>query len=707
MRLGKFMIWLWIFIAVPGGDLLAGNSFWNGNGPWGGVITHLAVSPAAPETVFASTSPEGLFRSHDGGHSWAAVDLGDVKPEVTCLAFNPFNPAIVYASVPDAGLLWSTDSGASWSVLADRFANMSIEALVFDPVIPGTLYLGTCSGAMSGIYRSHDGGMTWDLISEGFAELRVTSLVIDPDNPATLYAGTRSNGVLKTLDSGANWVPVNTNLLSMDIKTLVMDRSTTRGSTSLQPVLYAGTASGLFQTSDGGGHWSPAGVGIPFTVIDSLAVPSGSPGIFYAGTRTLGLYRSTDGGDHWVSANNGLRSLSINVIDTTHSARLFAGTDGGLFQSMDEGDNWSSSDAGIPATTILDLAFDPKSPSTVYAATWGEGIFKSVDGGESWAPSSQGLTEFNLASVVADPTNPSFIYTASIQGVFRSNDAGASWNTASTGLPEWALPSCLALDPSSPGTLYVGGFKGVFKSLDGGGQWSAASPDWGVGIVGTILIDPVDPSIVYAVWNGLLPPYDQSRVYRSRDRANTWTSMSAGLPQEGILSLALDPSDHGILYAGTKNALCRWSGDGPWQKVCADFPSDGLLNSLLVDPSRSNVIYAGTDKGMWKSVDGGCRWTVFDRGLNNHSVDVIRMDPANPARLLAGTSGGGVLSLTLIPGDLDGNGCVEAADVMLLNAFLSGSTAFLTEFATQADLNMDGRVDAVDLALQLREVVTI
>jgi photosystem II stability/assembly factor-like uncharacterized protein len=62
-------------------------------------------------------------------------------------------------------------------------------------------------------------------------------------------------------------------------------------------LLFAGTGSGVYRTSDSGAHWTRAGEGLPAAAVTSLA---GVGRYLFAGT-DAGLYRSEGNGEHWVA----------------------------------------------------------------------------------------------------------------------------------------------------------------------------------------------------------------------------------------------------------------------------------------------------------------------------------------------------------------------------------------------------------------------
>lgn len=75
------------------------------------------------------------------------------------------------------------------------------------------------------------------------------------------------------------------------------------------------------------------------------------------------------------------------------------------------------------------------------------------------------------------------------------------------------------------------------------------------GNVWSVVIDPRNPSTVYAASGG---------VFKSIDGGATWTLASAGLtgPRPPVLALAIDPSNSAVLYAGTDRGVFKSSNGG-------------------------------------------------------------------------------------------------------------------------------------------------
>jgi len=101
----------------------------------------------------------------------------------------------------------------------------------------------------------------------------------------------------------------------------------------------------------------------------------------------------------------------------------------------------------------------------------------------------------------------------------------------------------------------------------------------------------VNNTIIFAGSNG--------GVYRSYDRASTWTQVNNGLTSSSILTIAVSGTD---LFAGTNVGVFRSSDSGSsWRQVNTGFsnPVNPVVWSLAVNGAN---IFAGTDggSGVWK-----------------------------------------------------------------------------------------------------------
>ena len=180
-------------------------------------------------------------------------------------------------------------------------------------------------------------------------------------------------------------------------------------------------------------------------------------------------------------------------------------------------------------------------------------------------------------------------------------------------MPPAVYVLAVAADSRRPGTLYAGTIThGLQKSVDGGATWNPTA--------------------------GAFPPLGEAITERPA----------------AIVSLALDPSRRGLLYAGTSSGGILRTADGGASWTTANHGLAGLtarsggsvhppVAALVVDPARPRTVYASVlGAGVFKSVDGGARWQRARAGLASLNVEALVLDPSHPGTLYAGTEGEGV-----------------------------------------------------------------
>jgi len=70
----------------------AGQGVWTSGGPYGGSVSALAISPAAPATLYAGMYYGGVFKSTDAGGTWVVANTNLPNDSVRALAIDPFTP---------------------------------------------------------------------------------------------------------------------------------------------------------------------------------------------------------------------------------------------------------------------------------------------------------------------------------------------------------------------------------------------------------------------------------------------------------------------------------------------------------------------------------------------------------------------------------------------------------------------------------------
>jgi photosystem II stability/assembly factor-like uncharacterized protein len=151
------------------------------------------------------------------------------------------------------------------------------------------------------------------------------------------------------------------------------------------------------------------------------------------------------------------------------------------------------------------------------------------------------------------------------------------------------------------------------------GAWTPLGPGNIGGRTRALLIDPTNPSIMYAA--GVA-----GGVWKTTNEGATWTPLGDMLPNLAVCSLAFDPTDTNIIYAGTgegyfNSDMVRGAGiykttdaGATWNRFASTTTTDfHYVNDIVVSRNDRQRLYAATRTGVWTSADGGENWT---RSLN-------------------------------------------------------------------------------------------
>jgi photosystem II stability/assembly factor-like uncharacterized protein len=257
------------------------------------------------------------------------------------------------------------------------------------------------------------------------------------------------------------------------------------------------------------------------------------------------------------------------------------------------------------------------------------GIFRTADHGATWTYCPL-LKWISIRCAAVTPAGHIFVGSLG-GGVFRSTDSGRTWTQVDGGPTSLDL-SVEAIAVNSRGWIYLFKYKGVYRSKDDGATW--------VMLRGRIIAgshDLVNAAIVNS-HDQLFAGFVSKGVYRSTDDGVTWTAVNRGLSIAGILSLAVDASDH--LFAGSGAIFRSINNGASWSKVMS-FPATityiGQVKSLTVTPDGQ--ILAGTFRGgVYRSSDGGDTWTLVNTGLHDLWVTGVGSDASG--YVFAGTNGG-------------------------------------------------------------------
>jgi photosystem II stability/assembly factor-like uncharacterized protein len=615
-----------------------------------GRINAIAISPADSQVILVGSATGGIWRSIDGGANFVPVTDNQIALAIGSLAFSRSNPAIVYAGTGDGnggytgnGVLKSTDGGATWTRidmqgLPGILITTKIEV---EPTNPNRVYLALKYQAqdhynfqVGGLYLSTDGGVSWTNLFPSVS----FDLVIHPVDSKTIYLADGGRGLVRSTDAGITWTLILAVGNNPDnIKVAVSPSDPSKIIVFTQN--YGDSNPRVIVSSDGGASWNAKDAKnvypSQFWYNSVVAVDPSDPSTLHVGTTDL--FKSTDGGTSWSNENQPFPKVHPDQHAFAYSPQdpnvIYAGNDGGLWKSTDRGASFTSLNHTLSLTQFYHLAVGPTDPLLVYGGTQDNGTQVRLSGGSTdWTWFSGGDGGY----CVVDPQNPDVVFTTTqsaeidrwkdkgfTQYITGSNINNAVAWPAKLGDP---FPTRVAFLPPLVGngvdaTLYFGTWR-LYVGTDLGDTWSAPAgltdltkgvdPAFGADVLAVIAVARSDNRVIYT---GSF----QGRAMESTDGGKNWSDISSGLPDRSIKSITITSSDANVAYLtvsgfGSGHVFKTTSLGANWTDISGDLP-DIPTNALLIDPLNDGILYAGTDIGVFRSMNGGVNWEVFNNGM--------------------------------------------------------------------------------------------
>jgi hypothetical protein len=629
---------LWSQIG-PAPLVVDGDQIYMGIGPDAGEVTDILIDPSgtSDQTIYVTTDDGGIWKTGDGGNSWAPLTDQMFSISMGAVAMDPGNNQILYggsgnlfdggsAFTKGAGIYRSADAGQTWSIVdggyfGTIFANVGINRIV----CPASDCLLVATN--QGLYRSIDAGRNFGANTPDFNDRKpvvagkICCLFLDSATPASVvYAGVAGNSV----DANGNAIPVVGLLKSTNAG--ISFETNLFSNPGAPPAPYGSFVVGQSQFDGATANSATFYASVQYTV--PAANPNQSPTPTY-----VGLFQSTDSGQTW-TLRNSLRGvangdgftqtdydLTIGV-DPLNSQRVYAG-----FQQV-----WLSIDGGTTfkpqAITSSQvhwdnhaLVFSPQShrgsaaPTTLYTGTDG-GIATSADGGSSWK-CINGSIATNL---------------------FRGIDIGQGATDNGKGVP----------NAYTYGGCQDTGTSGHRPATDAAGQWHAAinGDGW------IVAVDPSDPTVVYG--------FDDQFFIKTSNAGSSWQTtydnplvIGHGLtnPQPSYArAIALEQTGTvataRTVYVSEGKVLLK-STDSGLTFVATPLAPPDFITCIVTTSAAAALVWAGSSDGsVHCSLDGGATWdaaplvtTPGGAGVSMGPVNAIAVDPTNTQRVAAAYGG--------------------------------------------------------------------
>ena len=464
----------------------------------------------------------------------------------------------------------------------------------------------------------------WTDLGPSFNFGRVTDIAFHPQNSNIIYIASPGGGAYKSTDGGSTWSRLNGLPYSV-LNSIAIDR--------LNPnVVYFATGGGnaetalsmgIYKTTDAGNTFSRLLSTVPTTTISDwqyitrVTTHPATPNLVFAGTRA-GFFLSNDGGTTWAKPS-AVPTYDIEIDPNSQTKMLRGRIDGAISYSTNSGTSWTQTQLVPSGSSEIDtrVKYAKSAPNVVYASVdqnKGE-LHKSVDGGVTWAkistPAHNDTQGFHTNQLWVSPVDANHIIVGGVD-LYRSTDGGQNF----TKISDWSSNAAQSLANITPNTAH-----GDQNAIASPPNYSEANPRLFVGTDGGIYTATNARTVATSGWSKPTSGLNLTQFVGAAGRRLNGTDTIVGGTQ-----------DNGTLMDQGQGWSKFLPGDGGFSAI------DPLEDAIYATQTNGAIFRLGLGsgvicRGITEAAPASCGSTNTDKA---NFYAPLELDPGNANRLYLG-----------------------------------------------------------------------
>jgi len=565
------------------------------------------VFVAAQGAINGPTSDRGIYKSVNGGVSWTRVLFVNDLTGCSELSMDMSNPLVLYAAMwqhqrlpwkvisggPGSGLYKSLDGGETWAKihrgLPKEMGKMAIAVSRANPEKVFALIESDSEKELGGLFVSENGGNHWTKVSSDHRLVQrawyYIEVFADPQDEHTVYV--MSAEALRSIDGGKTWETLSGP--HGDYHDLWINPSNAKN-------MVIADDGGAGVSFNRGKSWSTQ-ANMPTAQFYRVNVDNAFPYRIYGGQQDNSsvvienMALGTDGisRQNWTKSAGG--ESAFLAFDPQHPDKVLGGSYLGTIEVLNTRAKAATNIMAAPIQYVGRDASDMK-----YRFNWNAPIIWSQHEPNTYYHGAQYLLRTRDLGKTWEEVSPDLTRNQKE----KQGKGGGPYTNEAVGAENYGTLSYIIESPHEKSVIWTGSDDGLVQlTRDGGKSWINVTPA-GLSecLIHAIDISPHDPATAYIAttrykFNDYTPA-----IYKTTDYGKTWTNISKGIPYGAYTRVVReDAVRKDLLFAGTETGMyVSWNGGKAWQPFQLNLPLTPITDMMI---KHDDLIIATAGRSFW------------------------------------------------------------------------------------------------------------